>query len=78
MNDNLNLQLLNEIKNLILIKKQNNIILEKLKQTNYLYHKTIDSLLNESTEKEKEIQKINNMFLENKKHLKYILGNLKS
>lgn len=76
MNNNIDPQILNEIKNLILIKKQNNLIIEKLKQTNYLYYKTTETLLNQSKEKEIEIKNLNNMFLENSKHLKYILQNL--
>jgi 3-methyladenine DNA glycosylase AlkC len=65
-----------EIKNLFIVRKQNNEILEKLKQTEQLYNDVIESLLNQTKEKHENVEKINEMFMENSKHLKYILKSL--
>lgn len=65
-----------EIKKLFLIKKHNNIILKKLKHTNDILDTTIDALVLLVTEKKKEIETINTLFLENSKHFKHILSNL--
>jgi hypothetical protein len=67
---------LTEIKKLIFIKKNNISILERLKHVEELYNNTVDSLINQVDEKNNEIEKLNNMFMENNKHLKYILTNL--
>jgi hypothetical protein len=65
-----------EIKKLIFIKKQNLYVLERLKHVEELYNNTIDSLIDQVNEKNREIDNLNNMFMENNKHLKYILTNL--
>jgi anion-transporting ArsA/GET3 family ATPase len=65
-----------EIKKIIKMKKQNVIILDKLKQVEQLYNETIDSLFGQITIKEKNIENLNNIFIENSKHLKYIISNL--
>jgi hypothetical protein len=67
---------INELKKLFLIKKQNIIILKKLKHTYDILDNTIDSLLLQISQKEKEIDLSNNLFLENNKHFKFILLNL--
>jgi hypothetical protein len=67
---------INEIKKLFLIKKQNIIILKKLKHTNDILDNTIDSLLLQAQQKEKEIELLNTTFVENSKHFKFILSNL--
>jgi hypothetical protein len=65
-----------EIKKLIFIKKQNLFVLERLKHVKELYNDTVDSLIDQVNKKSSEIDNLNNMFMENNKHLKYILTNL--
>lgn len=65
-----------EIKKLIFMKKQNLFVLERLKHVEELYNNTVDSLIDQVNKKSNEIDNLNNMFMENNKHLKYILSNL--
>lgn len=73
---NYNAKIINELKNLFLIKKQNELILKKIKQIEDLYNNTINALLIQINEKKYIIQNLNDIFLENNKHLKYILSEL--
>jgi hypothetical protein len=65
-----------ELKNLKSIKKQNESILNKFKSVEELYNNTIESLINQVNNKNNDIENLNDMFMENNKHLKYILTNL--
>lgn len=65
-----------EIKKLLLIKGENSKILNRLKHVEELFNNTIESLIIQVNKKKIELDNFNNMFMENNKHLKYILTNL--
>ena len=63
-----------ELKNLVLMQKQNKEIFKKIKHVDEIYNETINSLIIQLDDKKKEIDKINKNFLENSKHLKHIIS----
>ncbi len=65
-----------EINKLTTIKEQNILLLKRMKHINELFEHTLDSLVLEINKKNEEIEEINKKFLENNKHLKYILSNI--
>jgi hypothetical protein len=65
-----------ELKKINSMKKQNDYILKKFKNVEELYNNTIESLINQVNQKNDDIEKFNDMFMENNKHLKYILTNI--